>query len=89
MAYLDSQNQIQVFAGLQALLGLSSRYEYEIDENRRPLDEAVRETFPKIGLLINDMINNQDNSDALELLHLICEIFYTCNQMRMNEYLME
>ena len=51
--------------------------------------EIVKKTFDVIGLLVNDMMANKDNQDALFMLHLICKVFYTSNQLQMTTYLME
>lgn len=79
MNLLQQKNQISVFAGLQGLYALCSRYEFELDEQREPLYEIVKKTFDIIGMLVNDMMANKENQDALYMLHLICKVFYTCN----------
>jgi len=42
-----------------------------------------------LGVLVNDMINNKENQDALYMLHLICKVFYVSNQLQMCPFLME
>ena len=42
-----------------------------------------------MGLLVNDMIKNKENLDALYMLHLICKVFYVSNQLQMCPYLMQ
>ena len=71
------------------MCALCSRYEFELDEQREPLYEIVQKTFDVIGLLVNDMMANKDNQDALYMLHLICKVFYVSNQLQMTPYLME
>lgn len=61
MTYLKEKNQISVFTGLQGLYALCSRYEFELDEQREPLYDIVKQTFEIIGLLVNDMMANKDN----------------------------
>lgn len=89
MGYLNEQNQQSIYAGLLGLQTLASRYEFELDEEREPLFEIIRSSFERLGLLVNDMINHQDNIDALHMMHLVCKVFYTCNQLQMCPYLME
>jgi len=45
MNYLTQKNQISVFAGLQGLFALASRYEFELDEEREPLHKIVADSF--------------------------------------------
>lgn len=89
MAYLQKNDQVSVFAGLQGLYALCSRYEFELDEQREPLYDIVEKTFVVLGPLVNDMMANRDNEDALFMLHLICKVFYTSNQLQMTPFLME
>ena len=35
------------------------------------------------------MINNKGNQDALYMLHLVCKVFYTCNQLQMSPILIK
>jgi hypothetical protein len=68
---------------------LASRYEFELDEDRLPLHKIIKDSFSVLGALVNDMINNKENTDALYMLHLICKVFYVSNQLQMCPYLME
>ena len=79
MEYLKTQNQLTVYAGLQGLFALAARYEFEMDEDRLPLHEIIQTSFSVLGSLVNDMINNKENSDALYMLHLVCKVFYVGN----------
>jgi hypothetical protein len=63
------------------LFALAARYEFEFDEDRYPLHEIIKESFAILGSLINEMINNRENTDALYMLHLICKVFYVSNQL--------
>jgi hypothetical protein len=89
LAYLKTQNQLTVYAGLQGLFALAARYEFEMDEDRLPLHHIIQESFSVLGNLVNDMINNKENTDALYMLHLVCKVFYVGNQLQMCPYLME
>jgi len=42
MTFLNSGNQLQVYAGLLGLFGLTAKYEFEIDEDRDPLHEILQ-----------------------------------------------
>jgi hypothetical protein len=78
-----------VYAGLQGLFALAARYEFEMDEDRLPLHTIIQESFSVLGSLVNDMINNKENTDALYMLHLVCKVFYVGNQLQISPYLME
>lgn len=72
--------------GLQALKGLCKKYEYELDESREPLYDIIAQSFGILGGLINQLIN-VDSEQALEVLSLICKIFYVSNQLYMCPFL--
>ena len=61
MACLSENSQISVYAGLQGLFALAARYEFELDEDRLPLQEIIKSSFSVLGMLVNDMINNKEN----------------------------
>lgn len=65
------------------------RYEFELDEDREPLYEIVKGSFEKLGFLVNDMVNNITNVDALHMIHMVCKIFYSANQLLLCPSLME
>ena len=89
MALLTVNDQVSVYAGLQGLFALAARYEFELDEDRHALHDIIQQSFSVLGALVNDMINNKENNDALYMLHLICKVFYVGNQLQMCPYLME
>ena len=64
--------------GLQGLKGLCKKYEYELDDSRQPLYDIISSSFGILGGLVNQLINI-DNEQALEVLSLICKIFYVSN----------
>lgn len=86
---MNGNSKENVYAGLQGLHALSARYEFELDEDRLPLHEIVKETFTNLCGLVNQMINNRDNEDALYMLHLVVKVFYKSNQLQVCPYLME
>ena len=70
---------LSVYAGLLGLFALAARYEFELDEDREQLHHIIEQSFAVLGNLVNDMINNKENADALYMLHLICKVFYVSN----------
>ena len=58
MGYLRGQNTLSIYTGLHGLFALAARYEFELDEDRQPLFEIIKESFDILGSLVNDMINN-------------------------------
>jgi len=89
MQHLSTHNQLSIYTGLQGLFALAARYEFELDEDREPLFEIIKQSFDILGGLVNDMINNKENVDALFMMHLVCKVFYVSNQMVVCPYLME
>lgn len=89
MSYLNQHNQLSIYTGLLGLFALAARFEFELDEDREPLFEIIKCSFEKLGNLVNDMVNNRDNPDALYMMHLVCKVFYVSNQLQVCPYLME
>jgi hypothetical protein len=79
MSYLNQHNQLSIYTGLLGLFALAARFEFELDEDREPLFEIIKCSFEKLGNLVNDMVNNRDNPDALYMMHLVCKVFYVSN----------
>lgn len=65
--------------GLQGLFGLCKKFEYELEEGREPLYDIIAQSFGILGTLINQLINLSDNPQALDVLFLICKIFFVSN----------
>lgn len=78
---LQSQNEKGIYTGLLALFSLVKKYEYEMEEDRDPLFEIVGQSFPILGSLIDQCLQNTSNETALKILYLICKVFYTSNQL--------
>jgi hypothetical protein len=76
-----------VTTGLYGMKGLCKKYEYELEEGRQPIYDIIAKTFGVLGGLINQLINVHDNEEALQMLYLICKIFYISNQLYMCPYL--
>ena len=58
--------------------GLVKKYEYEMEAERLPLQEIIKQNFPILGSLV-DALLKESNELALEMLHIICKIFYISN----------
>jgi importin-7 len=69
-----------VLAGLMGLKGLVKKYEYEMEDERKPLYEIVEQTFGILGGLVNQVLSIE-NEKAYEIMYLISKIFYTANQL--------
>jgi importin-7 len=80
MAHLNNTSSREsVYAGLQGLFALAARFEFELDEDRVPLHQIIKESFSVLGALVSQMMQHKDDSDALHMLHLICKVFYVSN----------
>lgn len=89
MAFLNEQNQFTVHAGLQGLHALSMKYEFELVQDRLPLNQIIKDSFSVLGPLVKNIISNNGKSDALYMLYLIFKIFYKSNQLSLCPFLME
>ena len=72
--------------GLKALAG---KYEFIPEASRGPLHHLFGCCFERLGILVNQMINNTGDQNALYMLHLICKVFYVSNQLSVCPFLME
>lgn len=89
MGFLGKETQLSIYTGLLGLFALTSRYEFEMDEDRIPLFDIIQKSFNRLGELVNQMIANKENEDALFMMHLVCKVFYSSNQLQMCPHLME
>jgi hypothetical protein len=81
MALINGDTPKKVYAGLQGLVSIVARYEYEMEEERNPLHELVTNVFPVLGSLVNNFLANKENPDAQHLIHLIAKVFYKANHL--------
>ena len=89
MGYLGQNNELSIYTGLLGLYALTSRFEFELEEDREPLFEIIKMSFDKLGALVNQMVGNIENVDALYMMHLVCKVFYVSNQLQVCPHLME
>jgi hypothetical protein len=50
---LQSQNEKGIYTGLLALFSIVKKYEYEMEEDREPLFDIIKQIFPILGSLID------------------------------------
>ena len=90
MAYLKSSSEKEILAGLQGLHALSAMYEFEKDNTARELlNQMVIESFVVLLPLVNKLMENKEQEDALKVLHLIFKVFYKFNAIEVSACLME
>jgi len=85
--YLNSNNEKGIYTGLLALFALVKKYEFELEDDRIPLQTIQQECFGILGNLINHLIGNLENETALNILYLVCKIFYVSNQLVISQFL--
>lgn len=76
---LEMQDERAVYTGLMCLHALVGKYEYEMEEDREPLFQIIDFSFTKLGNLINTLVQHTESEIALNILYLICKVFYTSN----------
>lgn len=84
---LQTDGEKAVYTGLLALLGLVQKYEYELEDDRVPLYAVLDKCFGILGHLINKLMQHTESEIALKILHLICKVFYTSNQLVLAPFL--
>jgi len=61
VSYLQNTNDTKsVMTGLLALKGLVKKYEYEMEKERDPLHEVIKQNFPVLGSLVDGLLGNTD-----------------------------
>ena len=60
---------------------MTKKYEFELESEREPLYEITGQCYTILGGLVDKLIGHTENEIALEILHLIVKIFFTCNQL--------
>ena len=58
---MNSNDELKVFTGLSGLFALTSRYEFELDEDRQPLFDIINRSFPILGGIVNHLITHKEN----------------------------
>ena len=61
------------------MYALTARYEFELDEDREKLYEIINVSYDRLGSLVNEMIANIENENALYMMHFVSKIFYVSN----------
>jgi hypothetical protein len=61
MEFMQAKDELKVYTGLSGLLALTSRYEFELDEDRQPLFEIINKAFAILGGLVNHLIGHREN----------------------------
>ena len=84
---LAQQDAQTVAGGLTALYCLVRKYEFELDEERQPLNDLLLRSIDALGHLVNQAVNSEDEG-SLRVLQLVCKIFYAANQLRLCRFLL-
>jgi hypothetical protein len=85
---ISSNDEKGIQAGLLGLKCLVKKYEFEIEEDRQPLNEITGGTFGVLGGLINNYVSVESES-ACEIIYLVSKIFYVANHLSLCAWLTE
>ena len=77
---LSSTEENIIISGLRALKELLRAYEFEIDEERKPIYQIVDLFFPQLEKLI-EYVTGGNSPNQILLMHLISKIFFLSNQV--------
>jgi hypothetical protein len=89
LSYLNSQNEKGIYTGLLALHALVQKYEFCLEEEREPLLLVIDQSFGVLGGLINHLMAHTESDVALQILHMICKVFFSSNQLQVAPFLTE
>jgi hypothetical protein len=77
---LQSSEEDIIISGLRALKEVLRAYEFEIDEERKPIYQIVDLFFPQLEKLIQ-YVTSGNSANQILLMHLISKIFFISNQV--------
>ena len=66
---LMSGNDMGTLTGCVALFCLAKKFEYELDEGRKPLFEIMQQCNSTLGTIAEANMNQPENETALTILH--------------------
>jgi len=72
----EESYQISGLRGLKSLLGV---FEFELNENRKPLNQLIEKFFPVLEDLMGRVSSNSPN--YIYIMVLICKNFYIANHV--------
>jgi len=75
---LQSNNPQLIISGMKALKNIMRSYEFEIDEDRKPLFSLVEYFFPHLEVIISSLGNYPPEHHIL-FMQLCSKIFYIAN----------
>lgn len=79
---LNTKTEKHILTGLIALHGLVKHYEFQLEPEREQLYTICDACFVILGSLVDQLIGQSDNEEALHIFHLICKVFYAANQLQ-------
>lgn len=86
----QDNNGSHLFAALLILRLVARKYEYKDDYERKPLDELVTSSFPRLCQIFKELVESQDKSPhTAQLIKLILKTFWSAVYLYMPPSLIE
>ncbi|KAJ3675691.1 hypothetical protein LUZ60_004733 [Juncus effusus] len=86
---LEAQDQ-QIYGALFVLRVLTRKYEFKSEEERVPLHLVVEETYPRLLIIFNNLVQIANPPiEVADLLKLICKIFWSSIYLEIPKQLLD
>lgn len=72
-----------------SLFCLAKKYEFELEEDRKPLEDIMQQLNELLGNIINKYMGNLESEVSLTIMHQIVKVFYVSNQLCLCSFLRE
>ena len=82
--FINTEDEIQILTGLEALKSIIKRYEFEHDKGREPLDGIVNDLFPRLEQFV-ELLQNNDSSLAFDIRYRVADLMYRANNISMSQ----
>lgn len=78
---LKSGNEVAQISGLTALKEILVAFQYQVKEERAPLNMTAEYFFPMLEHIMQNLTSTQSDNQ-ITLMHLISKIFYSANEVK-------
>lgn len=80
---IETDEEIKILTGLEALKSICKRFEFEYDIGRAPLDTIVNNLFPRLEQIV-ELLSEINNSTSFEIRYRIADLLYRANNISMS-----
>ena len=84
MQFTNTENEVHILTGLEALKSIIKRYEFEHDKGRESLDSLVNNMFPRLEQLV-ELLQNNDSSLSFEIRYRVADFIYRSSNITISQ----